>query len=235
MKTSQLFLALILLSMSSLAQTEPNPLHSTPYIEVTGEGEMEVVPDEIDLRFTLKERYDGKTKINIEDLEKKMKQHLKVNRFDLDKLSLADADADFVTIKRKNKDMLASKDYIFEVSSTKELADIWEILDEIDAANAHIQRVDHSQMDDFKKEVKIKAIKNAKEKAAYLLEAVDQKVGSALFIQERENYSQPFAEKMMIRGMASTQDDELEMAEEPVISFKKIKLNYKVFARFAIN
>ncbi len=235
MKTSQLFFILILVSMSSFAQIDPNPLLSTPYIEVTGEGEMEIIPDQIDLRFTLKERYDGKTKINIEDLEKKMKQHLKVNQFDLTKLSLADADADFVTIKRKNKDVLASKDYIFEVSTTNELADVWEILDEIDAANAYIQRVDHSQMDDFKKEVKIKAIKNAKEKASYLLEAVDQQVGSALFIQERENYSQPFAEKMMIRGVASFQDDEFEIAEEPAISFKKIKLNYKVFARFAIN
>lgn len=233
MKASKLVLVLLLFSVSSFAQTEPNPLHSTPYIEVTGEGEIEVVPDEIFLQFTLTERYDGKTKINIEDLEKKMKQHLKVNQFDLTKLSLADADADYVTIKRKNKDVLASKNYVLQVSSTQELADVWEILDEIDAANAHIQRVDHSQMDDFKKEVKIKAIKNAKEKASYLLEAVDQQVGSALFIQERENYSQPFAEKMMIRGVASFQD-EAEVAEEPAISFKKIKLNYKVFARFAI-
>jgi hypothetical protein len=235
MKTSQLILILLLFSVSSFAQVEPNPLHSTPYIEVTGEGELEIVPDEIFLQFTLKERYDGKTKINIEDLEKKLKQHLKVNKFDLTKLSLADADADFVTIKRKNKDVLASKNYILEVSSTQELADVWEILDEINVANAHIQRVDHSQMDDFKKEVKIKAIKNAKEKASYLLEAVDQQVGSALFIQERENYSQPYAEKMMIRGVASFQEDETEMAEEQAISFKKIKLNYKVFARFAIN
>ncbi len=37
----------------------------------------------------------------------------------------------------------------------------------------------------------------------------------------------------MIRGVASFQD-EAEVAEEPAISFKKIKLNYKVFARFAI-
>jgi len=234
MKTSQLFFLLILLSVSSFAQFDPNPLHSTPYIEVTGEGELEVVPNEIFLQFTLKERYDGKTKINIEDLEKKMKQHLKVNKFDLSKLSLADADANFVTIKRKNKDVLASKDFIIEVSSTQELADVWEILDEIDAANAHVQRVDHSQMEDFKKEVKIKAIKNAKEKASYLLDAVDEQVGRALFIQERENYSQPYAEKMMIRGVASFQNDELEMADEPAISFQKIKLTYKVFARFAI-
>lgn len=233
MKTSRLILILLVFSLSGFAQTELNPLVSTPYIEVTGEGEMEVVPDEIFLQFTLKERYEGKTKINIEDLEKKLKQHLKVNKFDLSKLSLANADADFVTIKRKNKDMLASKNYLLEVGSTSELANVWEILDEIDGQNAHIQRVDHSQMDDFKKEVKIKAIKDAREKASYLLEAVDQKLGKVLFIQERANFIQPYAKNILIRGTASMMD-ESSIESEPEISFEKMKLSYKVFTRFAI-
>ncbi|WP_299577683.1 SIMPL domain-containing protein [uncultured Sunxiuqinia sp.] len=233
MKTSRLILILLVFSLSGFAQTELNPLVSTPYIEVTGEGEMEVVPDEIFLQFTLKERYEGKTKINIEDLEKKLKQHLKVNKFDLSKLSLANADADFVTIKRKNKDMLASKNYLLEVGSTSELANVWEILDEIDAQNAHIQRVDHSQMDDFKKEVKIKAIKDAREKASYLLEAVDQKLGKVLFIQERANFIQPYAKNILIRGTASMMN-ESSIESEPEISFEKMKLSYKVFTRFAI-
>jgi hypothetical protein len=233
MKTINLLLLFFLVSSVGFAQAEPNPLLSTPYIEVTGEGEMEIVPDEIFLHFTLKERYDGKTKINIEDLEKKLKQHLKVNGFDLGKLSLADADADFVTIKRKNKDVLASKDYLLEVSSTKELADVWEILDEIDVANAYIQRVDHSKMEDLKKEVKIKAIKNAQEKAVYLLGAIDQKVGKALFIQEQQNYAQPYVRKMTMETALYAKDDVASDAGQE-ISFQKIKLEYKVFARFAI-
>ena len=233
MKTISLSLIILLLSITSFAQNELNPLLSTPYIEVTGEGELEIVPDEIFLQFTLKERYDGKTKVNIEDLERKLKQHLKVNGFDLSKLTLADADADYVIIKRKKKDVLASKDYLLEVGSTKELADVWEILDELDVSNAFIQRVDHSKMEDFKKEVKIKAIKNAQEKASYLLGAIGQKIGKALFIQERENFAQPYAKNLMIRGTGSIQNDSIS-DKEPDISFKKIKLNYQVFARFAI-
>ncbi|WP_321286201.1 SIMPL domain-containing protein [uncultured Sunxiuqinia sp.] len=234
MKTFFLFIALALISASGIAQSELNPLNSTPYIEVTGEGEMEVIPDQIFLHFTIKERYDGKKKLNIEDLEKKMKQHLKVNDFDLTKLSLADADADFVKIKRKNKDVLASKDYVLEVSTTQELADTWEILDEIDVQNAYVERVDHTKMEVYKKEVKIKAIKNAKEKATYLLEAVDQKVGQALFIQERENYAQPYFRNVKTVGAIQRIEDESQQIE-PEITFQKIKLSYKVFARFAIN
>ena len=233
MKTNYLLFIALLITTAGFAQDELNPLLSTPYIEVTGEGEMEIVPDQIFLHFTLKERYDGKTKINIEDLEKQLKQHLKVNKFDLSKLSLADADADFVTIKRKKKDVLASKDYLLEINSTNELSDVWEILDEIDVLNAYIQRVDHSKMDDFKKEVKIKAIQAAKDKASYLLEAVGEKVGAPLFIQEREVYIQPYARNIQLKTM-SVMEDQTAGEQEPEISFQKIKLNYKVFARFAI-
>ena len=233
MKRINLAIFILLLAFSSHAQNEVNPLNSTPYIEVTGEGEMEVVPDEIYLHFTLKERYDGKKKVNIEDQEKKLKQYLKVNHFDLSKLSLANADEDYVVIKRKKKDVLASKDYLLEVSSTQELADVWEILDEIDASNAYIQKVDHSNMDALKKQVKIKAIKNAQEKASYLLNAVGQKVGKPLFIQERQNFVQPYAR---VKTMALQTDVKSDVAPAPenAMSFKKIKLNYKVFARFAI-
>jgi hypothetical protein len=234
MKAINLILLFFLVSTVGFAQYEPNPLHSVPYIEVTGDAEIEIVPDEIFLHFTLKERYDGKTKINLEDLEKKLKQQLKAGNFDLDNLSLADADADFVTIKRKKKDVLASKDYLLEVSGTKELSDVWEILDKIEVLNAYIQRVDHSKMEDFKKEVKIKAVQAAKAKAEYLLQAIGQNAGKALFIQERENYQpQPYAKNIMIRGTAALQEDAMAEAE-PEISFQKIKLEYKVFARFAI-
>ena len=216
------------------AQIEVKPLLSTPYIEVTGEGEMEIIPDEIYLQFTLKERYDGKDKINIEDLEKKLKQKLRSSGIDLEKLSIADADADFVTIKRKKKDVLASKDYVLKVSSTSELAKVWEVLDDVDVANAFIKQVDHSKMDEYEKEVKIKAVKNAKEKAAYLLNAVGQQVGKALFIQERENYNPVYMPRTKQNFAMLVEADGVEAAQEPELSFQKIKLNYKVFARFAI-
>ncbi len=235
MKTTIKILLFLLIPMFGIAQTELNPLNSTPYIEVTGEGEMEIIPDEIYLQFTLKERYDGRTKINIEDLEKKLRQKLRAKGITNDQLYLADADAAYVKIKRKKKDVLASKEYIIEASGTDELAKVWDVLDEVDALNAYIKRVDHSKIEEFKKEVKIKAIKNAKEKASYLLEAVDQEVGKALFIQEREIYQPEFNPRATMLYNASYKDMKDEAVEqEPEISFKKIKLSYKVFARFAI-
>ena len=233
MKTVYFLLALILISPFTKAQTMVNPLESTPYIEVTGEGELEVMPDEIYLQFSLKERYDGRNKSDLNELESQMKKKLSSSGFDLKNLSLADANSDYVNIKRKKKDVLASKDYQMKIGTTPELSKLWDILDELKAENAFISRVDHSQMDDLKKEVKIMAVKNAKEKADYLLNALAQHTGEVLFLQERESYVQPYVRKTMALSLMDEKADSPSVAEQE-IGFQKIKLNYKVFARFAI-
>jgi len=234
MKTIYLFLALLLFSPFVMAQNYPTPLESTPYIEITGEGEMEVMPDEIYLQFSLQERYDGRTKSDLNKLESEMKRKLASAGFDLNKLSLADASSDYVKIKRRKKDVLASKDYQMQIETTDELAKLWDILDELKAENAFISRVDHSQMEELKKEVKIMAVKNAKEKADYLLNALDQQTGKILFLQERESYIQPYVRKTMAAMSTMNESADSTPVTEQELGFQKIKLNYKVFARFAI-
>lgn len=233
MKTTIFLLTFLLATIFSQAQSTINPLESTPYIEVTGEGEMEIVPDEIYLQFTLTERYEGRNKSDLEKLEKEMKKKLSSAGLDIANLSLADANSDYVKIIRKKKDVLASKDYEMKINTTDELGRLWDLLDEMKAEKAFISRVDHSNMDALKREVKILAIKNAKEKSDYLLNALNQHTGKALFIQERETYSQPYLRKTMALSMMDERAETAPITEQE-LSFQKIKLNYKVFARFAI-
>jgi len=233
MKTKILVLFIALLPLLAQSQ-EVIQGKETPYIEVVGNGEMEIIPDLVYISFTLKERMDGKTKILIEDQEKEMKKKLMKLGIDLKDLQLADASSDYIKIKRKKNDVIASKDYILKVSSTGTLSQVFEVLDEIDAFNANIQRVDHSEMTKFRKEVKILAIQAAKEKATYLLAGIGETIGKPLFIQERETYDefQPMMRKVGMVNMAM----DAAPAEEalPELSFQKIKLKYAVFARFAI-
>jgi len=233
MKTLFYSIALLLSSTIAMAQQVPNPLESTPYIEVTGEYEMEIIPDEIYVQFNLKERMEGREKTDLEKLERELKKKLSASGFSLNQLSITDANADFITIKRKMKDVLASKDYQMKIHSSGELAVLLDVLDEIKVENASIARVDHSQMEEFKKQVKIEAVKNAKDKANYLLGALGEKTGKILFIQERESYTQPYTRTMLAMDKFEERED-LPPTNKQDISFKKIKLNYKVFARFAI-
>lgn len=212
------------------------PGQEKPYIEVVGNGEMEIIPNEIYISFTLKERMDGKKKITIEDQEREMKKQLQKAGFNLDNLSLADASAGFVPVKRKKQEVLTSKNYIIKVATTNEVASVFDVLDSVEALNADISRVAHSEIEKYRKEVKIIAVKAAKEKAGYLLEAVGESAGKPLMIQERESYDDimPVANYRM-KAMATMADSEMAPEELPELSFQKIKLKYSVFARFAIN
>ena len=232
MKTRIFFALLAFLPFISRSQ-ESTTGKETPYIEVVGTGEMEIIPDQIYISFTLKERMDGKTKILIEDQEKEMKKKLMKLNIDLKDLQLADASSDYIKIKRNKKDVIASKDYILKVSSTTSIAQVFEVLDELDAFNADIKRVDHSKIKDFKKEVKMQAVQDAKEKAGYLLSAIGETVGKPLFIQERETYDeiQPMRKAVMMNMAMDAAAPEEAL---PELSFQKIKLKYSVFARFAI-
>lgn len=206
-----------------------------PYIEVVGSSELEIVPNEIYISFTLKERMDGKKKIEIETQEKELKKQLQKAGFDLANLSLADASANFVTIKRKNQEVLASKNFVMKVATTAEVASVFEVLDHVQALNGDITRVAHSGIEKYRKEVKILAMKAAKEKAGYLLEAIDEKVGKPIMIQERESYDDIMPMPRMMANMKMAMGAEADMAEQvPEISFQKIKLKYSVFARFEI-
>jgi uncharacterized protein YggE len=233
MKTKILAVLLALAPVWAMSQVNPQE-KETPYIEVVGQGEMEIIPDQIYISFTLKERMDGKTKIQIEDQEKELKKRLMKLDIDLKDLQLADASSDYIKIKRKKNEVIASKDYILKVSSTGTLAQVFDVLDEIDAFNASIQRVDHSKIKEFRKEVKMQAVQDAKEKAGYLLSAIGETVGKPLFIQERESFDeiQPFRKSAMMPMMAMDAAKQEETL--PELSFQKIKLKYSVFARFAI-
>lgn len=230
-----LLIALLVFGICKAEAQYVQPGQEKPFIEVVGNGEMEIVPNEIYISFTLKERMDGRNKITIETQEKEMKKQLQKAGFDLEKLSLADASAGFVTVKRKKQEVLTSKNYILKVATTNEVASAFDVLDSVEALNADITRVAHSEIEKYRKEVKIIAVKAAKEKAGYLLEAIGESVGKPLMIQERESYDDvmPMANYRM-KAMGAMADSEMAQEELPELSFQKIKLKYSVFARFEI-
>ncbi len=232
MKTRFLLAFLAFLPFASMSQGSSGEKEPS-VIEVVGTSEMEVIPDRIYIAFTLKERFEGKKKIEIDDQEKDLKKGLMKMDIDLNDLQLADANSDFVKIKRKKNDVIASKDYVLMVSNTTTLGKVFDLLDEINAFNANVQRVDHSKIKEFKKEVKMQAVQDAKEKAGYLLSAIDETLGKPILIQERETYEdfQPMRKSAMMPMVMNAESKEEEL---PELSFQKIKLKYSVFARFAI-
>ena len=234
MKKIYFFLLLIFSSNLCLPQIQAQTTNFIPYIEVTGIKELEIVPDEIFIHFTLKERYDGKTKITIDQQKKKLFYLLKKTKIEMKNLSLANANAGYVSVRKRKKDVLSSEDYILKLSTVKEIHEVWNILDNVEAEKAYISKISHSHIEDFQNEVKINAIKNAKEKAVNLLGAIGEKIGDVLYIQE-QNHSFPSYRVLNTRLLTKNiPESDNKISSEPKISFQKIKLKYSVLARFSI-
>ena len=212
-----------------LAQSSQKNFIDQPYVEVTGQAETEIIPNEIYVRIILSEN-DKKGRISIEKQENKMLEKLSECNIDIDKnLSVDDFNGYYKKRFLANNDLLKTKSYQLLVNDGKTLALVYQKLDEMDVSNISIIRVDHSEMEEFKRETKIKALKKAKQKASDYAIAVNQSIGKALYIQETSNAYTP-------RSYYKAQDINMESSEAiNDIDFKKIIINEKVFARFTLD
>jgi uncharacterized protein YggE len=225
--------ALLIIGIHSFAQPQPvPPPPSTSYIEVTGTAEEEVIPDEIFITITLKERYVNKDKITIETQEAQMKSALKSIGVDLKNLYLTDVNSDYVKIRRQKNDMLTQKVYVLKVATATAVGQVFQEMDKMDITDGYISKVNHSKIDSLRKEIRIKAIKSAKDKAVYMLAALGEQVGKVLVVTDSADpdmYAYYATPKMMTMAAA---DRMPELYEE--IEFKKIKLSSSIFVKFAV-
>lgn len=159
-------------------------LQTSPFIEVVGTAEKEIVPNEIFVSITLNEQVEGKTKSSIEEQEKKLFEELKKQSISLDKLTFENASASELRIRKKTNNLINQKKYVLKLSSLEEVNQAMNAFDDAKIKAFYIEEMTHTNIEDFRKEVKILALKAAKDKAKYLLESINQNVGSALEIVE---------------------------------------------------
>jgi len=111
-------------------------------------------------------------------------------------------------------------------------------LSKLGLSNISIEKIEHSEIQKFRTEVKILAIKAAKEKATSLTNAIDQNIAKAIYIQELNNQGYNALQgqvaglsNIVVRGYGYS--DKLNMGQ-PEIEFEKIKLEYSILVRFEI-
>ena len=227
---------IILINTTSRAQITSTKSDNQPYIEVNGTAEKEVVPDEIFISITLREKYVDKTKITIDIQEESLINALKNIGIDLNNLYLSDANADYVKVYWQKKDVLTRKDYTLKVSNATAVGNVFIELDKIKITDAYVSKVNHSKIDSLKKDVKIKAIQSAKDKADYLLQAIGEKTGKPIIVKENE------LPKMLngssVRNLNSvtiiSERDKLEDKLDTDIQFNKILVTSNIYVKFLI-
>jgi len=203
-------------------------------IEVSGSAERMVTPDVFTFKITLAERIENKQKVTIDQQDTLLRNELSKLGVDVaNDLSIYDMSSAYFRQKRV-KDVLATKDYRLKLRDLNKIANLQDMADRINVAKLDLIDTESSEIMRLRQETKIDAIRAAKAKADYLLGAIGQRPGNAVFIQEVDEEAPRFnaaytanATSNVVRvsgGVLNPADDSL--------SFTQIKLRYVILARF---
>jgi predicted secreted protein len=202
---------------------------------------MEIIPDEIYVQVDLKEyEKKGQGKINIENIKRNFLDNVKAIGIPDSLVSIAAYDGfggnPWLRKKNKKNELLASISYQIKIKTSKQLDDLVDKLDDEATTNFYIQRTSHSKLTELRKQLKIQAIKAAKEKAQYLTEAINEKAGEAVTINEPTEYYQPYYNTMRSNVMMKEQAmaGDMAAANGNPVDFRKMKLRYDVTVVFAV-
>jgi len=205
-------------------------------ITVTGTAETEVTPDIIYINISLKEYLkDGssKKKVDITTLETQLFNAVQKAGIAKENLTINNLSSwNYQTEKKKNPDFLASKQYRLKVSDLNKFNLILEGVDAKGITNTYVESYDYSKIESLKKELKVKALLAAKDKATYMVEALGDKLGNVLDIQDVGDNG-----GMMVpqyRNYAMKAEMSMDAGAAPEIDFKKIKLSFTVNTVFEI-
>lgn len=218
------FLLIGLLIFGSLINAQEIKKNS---IEVTGVAEMEVEPDEIIFNVGIK----GDNKNQLADNEKLLFETLKSN-------AVKNEDIKFKSMYQNiySKTKIFTKSFQFKVSKKTDMSNLFEGLNQKWVNNINIAEIKNTKIADFRKTVKINALRAAKEKADYLLESIGKKVGTPLEITEIEDYTSDMIVPMAYRSKVA--NVQLEAADSNVdYSFdniENIKLKYSIKTKYEI-
>ena len=237
MKSVFLFLTATVFTLTGFAQNVVNPYPRT--ITANGSAEMEIVPDEIYVQVYLKEyEKKGSGKVSIDKIRQDFLTAVRSLGLPDDAVSVANYDAynnPWLRKKNKKEELYATITYQVKLRNTTQVDQLVDKLDDNATQNFYISRVSHSKIEEFRKNLKIQAVKEAKEKAQYLAEAVNEKIGVAITITEPNEYYPPVMYNAMASNRMMKAEAQSDAApDQPQADFKKMKLRYDVTVVFEL-
>jgi len=247
MKKISLLLSMVVLSSLLFAQnTQPGCYPYPKTISVNGSAEMEVIPDEIYVQVDLREyKKRGEDKTELEKIKADFLASCKAVGIADSNISVASYDgynmANLWRRRKKDPELLSSIAYQVKFTNTKLIDDLVARLDDEATNNFSIIRTSHSKITEYRKQLKIMAVKAAREKAVYLSESVNEQVGQAITIVEPEEYTNSDVQAGRYKSN-TTLFENATMKEQyrgygindNGVDYRKIKLRYEVKVLYAL-
>mgnify|MGYP000233021527 FL=1 len=226
MKRGMVLVAALMLTTSLYAQ-QTNVMDQ-PYIEVSGQAEVEVVPDKIYVQITIDG--DSKGQETVLQQEKEMVQRFDALGIDVEKKLVVQ---ELFNSALKSNKVTTFKMYRLEVNSATQLAHVFQALQAIGIAQAEIESVDVSNKEELIQKIRAEAAQNARQNALVLANALGQELGKALYVQDYSTSPYEYM-NMSTRDYAVSEVREVVAEAAPVLEFQKVTLNSSVRVRFLL-
>ena len=135
----------------------------------------------------------------------------------------------------KKGNALAWKQFQLKLNTPEQVAQVFGSLNDLGISNVSMEKVTHSQLDQYKNEVRIAAMKSAQANAQTLAGAIGQKAGKCFYIYDSNNNVMPvFYDNMAVMRSAKAMGVAEDAAADEPLDFKTIKLQYNVQAKFVL-
>jgi uncharacterized protein YggE len=203
-------------------------------IEVSGIAEKEVTPDIIDVSISLQEYMDGKTKVELSQLENQLETAVKDAGIPKEDFTVNNVSAyNYQIQKKRNPGLLAAKQYTIRFHDLDKYNRIINSVDPKGISSTNVDNLDYSKKVELKKQLLIDALLAAKTKAEFLANSVGEKLGRVIDINETENSNVPVMyEKSFVARFSNTTS--ADNTPDSDIGIKKIKISFQVNAVFEI-
>jgi uncharacterized protein len=228
MRRLLVFLSMVLFSAVAYPQNAGKNFIDQNYIEVSGSAEMEVIPDEIHILITISEK-DFKVKQSFVNYENELVAKLKELGIPVEKeFSVLEMNSWLKTSMIGRNEVFTAKQYLLIVHDAKTANKVFEEVEKYGITKMDVIKLDHSKIEQYRREVKINAIKAAKDKAEALSSAINQQIGRALYINEENVHLELYSNVVNFKK----NDEMLDVSQS--VGFRKIKLTYSVLVRFEL-
>lgn len=228
-----------LLCITNIVAAQNTTYPEIPYIEVTGSADIEVDPDEIRLSIIISSYRDTESKeeIKLETVEKTLMNILSEAKIAQKNIIVKNASTRGYWYYWHDDERL-TKQYEIILANYSQLDQVINKIPGPDKGfrNVNISELKNKNIAEYRKQTKIEAIKAAKEKARYLLESVGSQTGKLIQVIELDEdnwgWYYPASNSNMI---SQTSMNAGNGNNEDGLSMQKIKLRYRIKARFEIN
>lgn len=226
-------LALALFVCSIVADAQEN---NERYIEVTGSSEIEVVPDEIHFVIQLKEYWeeefnrklvpgDRRTKVPLNTIEKELRQVLH-------KIGISDKAIRTQEVgdywRQRGEEFLVGKQLDIRLTDFELIDSIICSVDTKGIESMRIGELKHKDMQKYREQGKVNALKAAFAKASYLMKETNQHLGDVLRIVE------PAENNISRYAPFQAQSSNISMGTATTEQYRVIKFRYEMMVRIAI-